>query len=190
VRNDGPVDLRALSLQLSPSGAPFRVTSCSPSLLRGQSCSARVNFAANSPGQSSATLSAYEGGTRLASTQLYGAGNNQAPPTSAGTVQSFVDNASLNGNAGQGSGSNTGTSGGNAPTGNGPKGNVPKSMMPGAKIGLKAGTQTYTPGFQALAPNRTVNNPQKQPLAASPIPADNRKVRRPPPKASSPPAVH
>ncbi len=116
VRNDGPVDLRSLSLRLAPANAPFSFASCSPGLARGRT----------------ATLSAYEGGAQLASVQLYGFDNKAAPPKSGGTVTSYVDRAYPNGpnTPSNGSGSNATT--GKTQNGTAP---VPKS---GSRFGSQS----------------------------------------------------
>jgi len=151
VRNDGPVDLRSLSLRLAPANAPFSFASCSPGLARGRTCTVQVNFAANSPGQSTATLSAYEGGAQLASAQLYGFGNQAAPPKSGGTVTSYVDPAYPNG-----PNSSSYGSGRNAPTGKTQNGTA-QAPNPGSRFGSQSsgnqpkGGQSNPPGSKGSA---------------------------------------
>ena len=179
VRNDGPVELRALNLRLVPPGTPFSFSNCSPTLARGQSCSTQVNFTSIKGPQSAATLIAYEGAAQLATVQLYGAGTLAPPKEPGGSVTGAVDRANPNGNATHVKGGRTGTQAGNTQNG----------IAPGAKAAPNSGTQSNDPGYRAVDPNRAVLGLKRQPQVAPTAESKHAPVRRAVPKPSPPP-VH
>lgn len=136
VRNDGPVDLRSLSLRLAPSGAPFTFSGCSSGLARGQSCITQVNFRPSNGQQSTATLSSYEAGVQLASVQLYVAGSDTTPPKSGGGPGTAVaDGPKSDGTAAPGNGGRR-----NVPPGSSPNGTM-QGTRPGGGSGSKGSNQ-------------------------------------------------
>jgi hypothetical protein len=172
VRNDGAVDLRALSLRLGPASAPFRYSNCPSGLPRGQSCTVQVNFAAKDAGQYVATLTAYEGGARMANVQLYGMGAKPQPPV--GKVIGTVDGAYPKS---PGTPAKVGT-GSAPPQGNRTgKGNAPAPTNPSR-------TETYRP----TTPNRVATSAQQlPPVAPAPAmprnaPAKRAAAKPPPPQ--------
>jgi len=179
VRNDGAVDLRALNVRMDPSGAPFNYSNCPRMLSRGQSCTIQVNFTSANGGQSSATLSAYEGGMQLAGVQLYGAGSSAPPPKPPrGSVTGVVDHAypSDTGTQSDGRTGNSGTAQGtkSAPSG-------PQSSSAGPN---NAGSRT-------VYPNRVPAKVERSLPAPSPVVTQRPPVRRAVPKPPPPPpSIH
>jgi hypothetical protein len=170
IRNDGPVDLRALSLRLSPPGAPFRNSTCPSGLARGQSCSVRVDFSAKDGRQYAATLSAFEGGTAMASAQLYGMGvNRPQPPPGKGT--GTINKANPNGSVVPANGATGGPAAGNPQ---------------GTQDGPKAGSTSKNAGGRSVGPNRVAIGQQVPRVTPAP-PATKTPAKRPVQKPPPPP---
>lgn len=175
-RNDGDVDLRALAWTIVPAGGPFALrTNCSSGLARGQGCTVQVAFSARAAGQYQATLVGSEGGTQLATVQLYGSAANAAPPKQPeGYVTGTVDRAYPNDNAAPGNGAASGS---------------PQSGASG-----NSNAPAKTPGqsafYRQAGPNRAAAvSPQTQraaPVQVVPRNVPQRRVQQKPP----PPQIH
>ncbi|HWZ84315.1 MAG TPA: choice-of-anchor D domain-containing protein [Terriglobales bacterium] len=179
VRNDGPVDLRAFTLQMNPSGAPFRFTNyCPATLTRGQSCTVQVTFASSKGQASQATLVAYEGGAMLAGVRLSGVGSSPAPTKPpGGTVTGVVDRAYPNGSMTPGSVPQSGA-----------KATIPQSgiaktgTVPAGTATPQQGTSPNATGNRTMVPNRAATTMQQPSRVAPPTTVQRAPVRRADPK--------